>query len=73
MAARRYAISHLNSRLLVVTGHTNCGAVTAAVQHVRACMDHDDHGDIVITKESVTSMMQARSATPSRGPGRRRG
>ena len=25
----RYAISQLNSRLIVVTGHTNCGAVTA--------------------------------------------
>ena len=30
-----YAIAHLGVRLVVVMGHTNCGAVTAAVEGLR--------------------------------------
>lgn len=36
IGSAEYAISHLKTKLLCVTGHTKCGAVTAAVQTVLA-------------------------------------
>jgi len=39
IGSAEYAISHLRTKLIVVTGHTNCGAVTAAVNAVRAKAD----------------------------------
>jgi len=32
LASMEYAVAHLGTRLIVVLGHQNCGAVTAAVQ-----------------------------------------
>eukprot|EP00404_Azadinium_spinosum_P027219 CAMPEP_0180675424 /NCGR_PEP_ID=MMETSP1037_2-20121125/66742_1 /TAXON_ID=632150 /ORGANISM="Azadinium spinosum, Strain 3D9" /LENGTH=926 /DNA_ID=CAMNT_0022704801 /DNA_START=60 /DNA_END=2840 /DNA_ORIENTATION=- len=36
IGSAEYAISHLRTKLLVITGHTKCGAVTATVDSVRA-------------------------------------
>lgn len=33
-ASVEYAIDHLDTRLILVMGHTNCGAVTATVDHL---------------------------------------
>jgi carbonic anhydrase len=33
-ASIEYAIDHLNTKLIVVMGHTSCGAVTATVDHL---------------------------------------
>ena len=38
------------------------------MQHVRACMEHDTHDEIVITEASVAKMMQARPRTPGLAP-----
>jgi carbonic anhydrase len=34
IGSAEYAISHLRTKLLIVTGHTKCGAVTAALSVV---------------------------------------
>jgi len=39
IGSAEYAITHLNTKLIVVTGHTKCGAVTEAVKAVRAKSD----------------------------------
>lgn len=39
VGSAEYSITHLRTKLLVVTGHTKCGAVTAAVDAVRKNMD----------------------------------
>jgi len=39
IGSAEYAVSHLRTKLIVVTGHTNCGAVTAAVNAVKAKAD----------------------------------
>jgi len=36
LGSAEYAVDHLRSKLIVVMGHTNCGAVTAAVEAVKA-------------------------------------
>lgn len=41
-ASVEYAVEHLNSNLVVVLGHSRCGAVTAAVSGVK----RDDHHSI---------------------------
>lgn len=40
VGSAEYAVTHLRTKLIVVTGHTKCGAVTAAVDAVRkgACL-----------------------------------
>ena len=35
IGSAEYAIAHLRTKLLVVSGHTKCGAVTAAVDLIR--------------------------------------
>ena len=35
LGSAEYSISHLHTKLIIVTGHTKCGAVTAAVQAVK--------------------------------------
>eukprot|EP00403_Amphidinium_massartii_P040330 CAMPEP_0178451802 /NCGR_PEP_ID=MMETSP0689_2-20121128/43889_1 /TAXON_ID=160604 /ORGANISM="Amphidinium massartii, Strain CS-259" /LENGTH=721 /DNA_ID=CAMNT_0020077433 /DNA_START=76 /DNA_END=2237 /DNA_ORIENTATION=+ len=39
IGSAEYAIAHLHTKLLVVTGHTKCGAVTEAVKAIRANVD----------------------------------
>lgn len=47
-ASIEYAVAHLSTPLLVVLGHTNCGAVTAVVQGA------DEHGNIPALLKSIS-------------------
>mmetsp|Transcript_71004 Transcript_71004/g.135433 ORF Transcript_71004/g.135433 Transcript_71004/m.135433 type:complete len:789 (+) Transcript_71004:68-2434(+) len=40
LGSAEYAVDHLRSKLIVVMGHTKCGAVTAAVEAVKAKADY---------------------------------
>ena len=55
-----YAVDHLGSPVLVVLGHTKCGAVTAVAQGA------DLHGNIIpITKAICPAVATARKNNPS--------
>ncbi len=45
IGSAEYAISHLHTKLLIVTGHTKCGAVTAALQTVHKYCDKNGDGE----------------------------
>lgn len=40
-ASVEYAVDHLRAPLLVVLGHEGCGAVTAAIEHLRGALPSD--------------------------------
>lgn len=52
-ASIEYGVDHLGTPLLVVLGHTRCGAVTAAVQET------DDHGNIPHLVEYIAPAVEA--------------
>ena len=57
IGSAEYAVSHLKTKLIVVTGHTKCGAVTAAVQTV---LKHADlNGDGFLDDHEVGEMMSS--------------
>ncbi|BBM86517.1 carbonic anhydrase [Candidatus Uabimicrobium amorphum] len=45
LASIEYGVKHLQTPLLLVLGHSSCGAVTAALDHVQH-PDHEQHGNI---------------------------
>ena len=57
IGSAEYAISHLRTKLLVVTGHTKCGAVTAALQTVHKYCD--EIGGIAKLDEAEVEKMMA--------------
>ncbi len=42
LASAEYAVHYLKTNLIVVLGHTHCGAITAAVDHVGENRDNPD-------------------------------
>ena len=54
-----YAVDHLGTSLLVVLGHTNCGAVTAAVQGAEV------HGNVTaLIKSIIPAVVRAKTKDP---------
>ena len=60
VASLEYAVNHLGARLVIVLGHTNCGAVTVAVDD-----DIADPNLEKLVKPISTAVAQVRSVTPS--------
>ena len=60
LGSLEYAVEHLNVPLVVVLGHTNCGAVAAATQRAQA------HGAVVQILEKITpAVVACRAAYPA--------
>ncbi|MGL5112026.1 MAG: carbonic anhydrase [Flavobacterium sp.] len=46
MGSVEYAVEHLKTKLVVVLGHTECGAIKAFVENAENANDHAKHGHI---------------------------
>jgi carbonic anhydrase len=58
-ASIEYAVDHLNTPLLVVLGHTNCGAITAVVEGAEA------HGNVpALLKSIVPAVARTKAKDP---------
>lgn len=66
IASIEYAVSHLGARLIVVMGHTSCGAVQAAVE-TRGGSDAGSVHLNNLVKDIQPRLASLQSATPSRG------
>ena len=62
VASVEYAVNHLGARLVIVLGHTSCGAVTAVVDDAIAAPNLEK-----LVKPISTAVAQVRSETPSLG------
>jgi carbonic anhydrase len=60
MASVEYGIDHLHTPLLLILGHTQCGAVTAACEEKKD--DHGDHGSIPMLLEKISPVVQKTKA-----------
>lgn len=62
IGSMEYGVDHLGTPLLIVLGHTKCGAVTATVQEASV------HGHIpVLVDKIVPAVEKAKAANPSLG------
>ena len=54
LATLEYAIHHLHTKLILVMGHTHCGAVKSAVKDCENCKDYKDHNNHSNLQELVS-------------------
>jgi carbonic anhydrase len=57
IGSAEYAISHLRTKLVIVTGHTKCGAVTAALQTVAGYLEKN--GKTVLEEDMIGDMVDS--------------
>jgi carbonic anhydrase len=53
MGSVEYAVEHLNTKLVVVLGHTECGAIKAFVEDEESTEKHPAHGHISTIIETI--------------------
>lgn len=62
IGSAEYAVSHLHTKLLVVTGHTKCGAVTAAIQTVQNYCEKNQIAAGSMSETQIDEMMGSLSS-----------